>query len=184
MAFLNLKRGEERRRFMVTDYNGSRSLRHVGKYLPNYELLIPEVCRIRENPKSHNIQSPPPSFFLLLEAYSIGCSCTPTPLQAIDCSIRNSICAQLTFVLYSIGRVEHLFPRTFHSKQSHLERIKLPAPTIPCQRKEKPFGTDTDNATVSHKTAPVTSDKRSDRFARVNGNLFKGVQLITVRRCM
>ena len=42
---------------MVTEYNGSRSLRRVGKCLPNYELLITGDCQIRENPKSHNIQS-------------------------------------------------------------------------------------------------------------------------------
>jgi hypothetical protein len=43
--------------FAVTEYNGSSSFRRVGKYLPNYELLIPGDCRIRENLESHNIQS-------------------------------------------------------------------------------------------------------------------------------
>ena len=45
---------------MVTEDNGSRFLRRVGKYLPNYELLILGDCRIREDPKSHSIQTPPP----------------------------------------------------------------------------------------------------------------------------
>ena len=47
---------------MVTEDNGSRFLRRVGKYLPNYELLILGDCRIREDPKSHSIQTPPPLF--------------------------------------------------------------------------------------------------------------------------
>jgi len=65
------------------------------------------------------------------------------------------MCA-VTLVLYSTGRVEHLLPRTFHWKQSRLQRMKLPTPKKPCRRKGKPFGTDSDNATVLNKTAPVT----------------------------
>jgi hypothetical protein len=122
-------------------------------------------------------KAPPPLF---LEAYSIWCSCTPTQLQAMDRSITNRTCAQLNLVLYSTGRFELLLPRTFHSKQSRLERIKLPAPTKPCQRKGKPFGTESDNVTVSHKTAPVTSGNVWSVCASEWKTM--DVEMITVRR--